>query len=75
MSWIAWEEGGVNWGKDTGYENPQHRIHLRKGGTEIYGPPNSRTYAYRRPRVAMRLKWAAAARWISATGPRTSSNN
>jgi hypothetical protein len=51
--WIAWEEGGANWGKDSGYENPKHRIHLRPGGSEIYGPANSRTYNYRRPRVAV----------------------
>jgi len=51
--WIAWEEGGVNWGKDTGYENPKHRIHLRPGGSKLYGPANSRTYPYRRPRVAV----------------------
>jgi hypothetical protein len=62
--WLAWEEGGVNWGKDTGYENPKHRIQLRKGGSQIYGPSNSRTYPYRRPRVAVvesdRLKEPAA---------------
>ena len=51
--WIAWEEGGVNWGKDTGYQNPKHRIHLRPGGSPIYGPLNSPTALYRRPRVAV----------------------
>ena len=51
--WIAWEEGGVNWGKDTGYQNPKHRIHLRPGGSAIYGPANSPTALYRRPRVAV----------------------
>src|SRR5688572_8594477 len=51
--WVAWQEGGVNWGKDTGYQNPQHRIHLRPGGSKIYGPANSRTALYRRPRVAV----------------------
>ena len=51
--WITWEEGGVNWGKDFGYENARHRIHLRPGGSKLYGPPNSRTYLYRRPRVAV----------------------
>jgi len=51
--WVAWEEGGINWGKDTGYENPKHRIRLRKGGYELYGPPNSATALYRRPRVAV----------------------
>jgi hypothetical protein len=51
--WLAWEEGGVNWGKDNGYQNPRHKIHLRPGGSRLYGPPNLRTYAYRRPRVAV----------------------
>jgi hypothetical protein len=51
--WISWEEGGVNWGKDFGYENAKHRIHLRPGGSKLYGPTNSRTYPYRRPRVAV----------------------
>lgn len=51
--WIAWEEGGLNWGKDTGYQNPKLNIYLRPGGSEIYGPPNSQTYLYRRPRVAV----------------------
>ena len=50
--WVAWEEGGLNWGKDTGYENPQHRIFLRPGGSQIYGPPNSQKALYRRPRLA-----------------------
>jgi Protein of unknown function (DUF3604) len=51
--WISWEEGGPNWGKDFGYENAKHRIHLRPGGSKLYGPANSRTYLYRRPRVAV----------------------
>src|SRR5262249_24599094 len=51
--WIAWEEGGVNWGKDVGYENARHRIHLRPGGSKLAGPVDSRTYPYRRPRVAV----------------------
>jgi hypothetical protein len=51
--WVVWEEGGINWGKDTGYENPKHRIRLRKGGYELYGPPNSAKALYRRPRVAV----------------------
>ncbi|MBI1358018.1 MAG: DUF3604 domain-containing protein [Acidobacteria bacterium] len=38
--WIAWEQGGANWGKDTGYENPNHGIYLKPGGTRIY--PNGR---------------------------------
>jgi hypothetical protein len=72
--WIAWEEGGVNWGKDTGYENAKHRIHLRPGGSKLYGPPTSRTVGYRRPRVAVpagdRLEQAtldfAAPAWLQA---------
>ncbi|MEK7404958.1 MAG: hypothetical protein AAB225_07605 [Acidobacteriota bacterium] len=51
--WISWEEGGPNWGKDTGYQNPKHRIRLRQGGSEIYGPANSVKALYRRPRVAV----------------------
>jgi hypothetical protein len=51
--WVSWEEGGLNWGKDSGYENPNHRIWLKPGGSQIYGPPNSRTALYRRPRVAV----------------------
>lgn len=51
--WVAWEEGGLNWGKDSGYENPKHRIWLRPGGSRIYGPPNSQKALYRRPRVAV----------------------
>ncbi|MFB3826280.1 MAG: DUF3604 domain-containing protein [Bryobacteraceae bacterium] len=51
--WVAWEEAGVNWGKDSGYENPKHRIWLRPGGSRIYGPPNSQKALYRRPRVAV----------------------
>jgi hypothetical protein len=51
--WIAWEEGGAHWGKDTGYENPRHRITLRKGGSLLYGPNNTPTGVYRRPRIAV----------------------
>jgi len=51
--WVAWEEGGLNWGKDTGYENPKHRIWLRPGGSRIYRPPSSPKALYRRPRVAV----------------------
>src|SRR5262249_46244472 len=39
--------------KDAGYENARHRIHLRPGGSKLYGPANSRAYPYRRPRVAV----------------------
>ena len=49
--WICWEEAGPNWGKDTGYENPNHRIHLKKGGSRIYGRPASGRV--RRPRLAV----------------------
>lgn len=51
--WVAWEEGGVNWGKDTGYENPRNHLWLRPGGSRLYGPPNSDTALYRRPRLAV----------------------
>jgi hypothetical protein len=51
--WVAWEEGGLNWGKDTGYENPKHRLWLRPGGSRLYGPPNSDSALYRRPRLAV----------------------
>lgn len=51
--WVAWEEGGAHWGKDTGYENAKHRINLRKGGSFLYGPANSAKALYRRPRVAI----------------------
>jgi hypothetical protein len=51
--WVAWEEGGLNWGKDTGYENPKHRLWLRPNGSRLYGPPNSVTALYRRPRLAV----------------------
>jgi len=51
--WVAWEEGGLNWGKDYGYQNPKHRIWLRPGGSALYGPPNSATALYRRPRMAV----------------------
>jgi hypothetical protein len=50
--WVAWEEGPPNWGKDTGYENPAHRIFLKPGGSRIYGPELS-AGLYRRPRVAV----------------------
>jgi hypothetical protein len=51
--WVAWEEGGVHWGKDTGYANPKHAIYLRKGGSLLYGPPNAPKALYRRPRLAV----------------------
>jgi hypothetical protein len=51
--WVAWEEAGLNWGKDTGYANPQHRIWLRPGGSRLYGPPDSGSALYRRPRLAI----------------------
>ena len=52
-AWIAWEEGPANWGKDTGWQSDKHRIRLRKGGAELYGPPNDPKMLYRRPRVAV----------------------
>ena len=45
--WVAWEEGSANWGKDFGYENPRHRIHL-KDGSRLYDPRGPR-----KPRVAV----------------------
>ncbi len=51
--WVAWEDAGLNWGKDTGYENAKHRAWLRPGGSRIYGPPNSEKTLYRRPRLAV----------------------
>ncbi len=48
--WLSWEEGPANWGKDTGYENPRHRINLKKNGGRLY---DSRAGATpRRPRIA-----------------------
>ena len=49
--WVSWEEAAANWGKDTGYENPKHRIHLKDGGARIYGRPA--TGRVRKPRVAV----------------------
>jgi len=51
--WISWEEGGLNWGKDTGYNNPRHGIFLRPGGSEIYRPRDRKEGWPRRPRVAV----------------------
>ena len=51
--WITWEEGGANWGKDTGYENPKHRIRLKEGGSRIYGAGRRGDQLARRPRVAV----------------------
>lgn len=51
--WVAWEEGDVNWGKDSGYQNPKHGIYLRQDGARLYGLVNSRTARYRRPRLAV----------------------
>lgn len=56
--WIAWEEGGTNWAKDTGLKaNPKSRINLRPGGKYIYGPQEitqpPRDAFYRSPRVAV----------------------
>ncbi len=45
--WVVWEEGSLNWGKDYGYENPRHRIHLKEG-SRIYDPRGPR-----RPRAAV----------------------
>lgn len=75
--WVAWEEGGLNWGKDTGYANPQHRIWLRPGGSRLYGPPDSRSALYRRPRLAVfdGGQWREAATPIDTAWPDTMSKN
>ena len=44
---------GANWGKDTGYENPKHRIRLKEGGSRIYGAGRRGDQLARRPRVAV----------------------
>ena len=62
---VAWEEGGANWGKDNGYQNPKHRINLRPGGSRLYGPANSLTARYRPPRIAIR----EGGRWLTPTAP------
>jgi hypothetical protein len=51
--WVAWEEGPVNWAKDSGYDNPQIGARVRKGGSRIYGPNDTPTALYRRPRLAI----------------------
>ena len=51
--WIAWEEAGINWGKDEGYANPKHGIHLKEGGTGIYGNGWMGDGARRKPRLAV----------------------
>ncbi|MBM3744753.1 MAG: exo-alpha-sialidase, partial [Acidobacteria bacterium] len=51
--WVAWEEGPANWGKDTGYSNPKIGARVRKGGTLLYGPNDTPTAFYRRPRLAV----------------------
>ncbi len=48
--WFAWEEGPANWGKDTGYENPRHRIRLKRNGSRLYDRRGGA--APRRPRIA-----------------------
>ena len=45
--WVAWEEGAPNWGKDSGYQNPRHRIDLKQGAL-LYDAQRART-----PRVAV----------------------
>lgn len=69
--WVAWEQGGVNWGKDTGYANPQHHIWLRPGGSRLYGPPDSRSALYRRPRLAVFEggQWREPARPLETAWP------
>ena len=75
--WVAWEEGGVNWGKDTGYENPKHRIWLKPGGSRLYGPPNSNAALYRRPRLAILEggRWQEPQARLEAAWPETLRRN
>ena len=63
--WISWEEGSANWGKDFGYENPKHRIHLKKG-SRLYDPRGPRL-----PRVAVleNGNWAQPASPVTESAP------
>ena len=63
--WVAWEEGSVNWGKDFGYENPRHRIHLKKG-SRLYDPRGPRI-----PRLAVfeNGMWLQPARPVTESAP------
>ncbi len=63
--WVAWEEGSPNWGKDYGYENPEHRINLKQG-SRLYDPR-----AGRRPRVAIFAngKWSQPSQAVTGATP------
>lgn len=61
--WVSWEEGSVNWGKDFGYSNERHRIHL-KDGSRLYDP--------RRPRLP-RVAVLEDGKWMQPTGSLTAS--
>ena len=63
--WVAWEEGSPNWGKDYGYENPQHRINLKQG-SRLYDPRTGR-----RPRVAIFVdgKWSQPTQEVTGATP------
>lgn len=63
--WVSWEEGSVNWGKDFGYENPNHRINL-KNGSRLYDPRGPR-----RPRVAVleNGQWMQPNRPVTGSAP------
>ena len=63
--WVAWEEGAPNWGKDYGYQNPEHRINL-KSGSRLYDPRTAR-----RPRVAVFAdgKWSQPAQPVTSATP------
>ena len=63
--WVSWEEGSTNWGKDSGYENPKHRINLKKG-TRLYDPQQPR-----RPRIAIFQdgQWSQPAREVTGSAP------
>ena len=62
--WVAWEENGVNWGKDTGYENPNHNIFLKPGGSRLVGRGTGGEIR-RRTRVAL----MHGDRWLEPAAP------
>ena len=63
--WVSWEEGSVNWGKDYGYANPRHRIHLKQG-SRLYDPRGPRL-----PRAAVleNGRWMQPAKELVSAAP------
>lgn len=63
--WVSWEEGSANWGKDFGYANPRHRIHLKQG-SRLYDPRGPRL-----PRVAVLENgtWRQPGRPVTGSAP------